>query len=308
MQQPLISIVLPTYNGSKYLATSVQSCLDQTWQNWELIIINDCSTDSTLAIAESFVARDSRIRVISNEKNLKLPMSLNRGFSEARGELFTWTSDDNYYAPQALETLANALLQQADAALVYADETLIDDDGNSTGTWVMGDVNQSVTAWKGCGGCFLYRRDMQTLLKGYDPSMFMIEDYDFFLRGFVQCKYLYINRADLYYYRFHPASLTGRYMPYVSDLQKLVIEKQLDALEPKINQQDFALLLRKLAVYYMTHKAHAGKFQLYMGRLRKVSMAQWLITLVYVPVKGLLNFGRQLWASFKVLLTQLWKA
>jgi glycosyltransferase involved in cell wall biosynthesis len=308
MHQPLISIVLPTYNGSKFLATSLQSCLDQSWQNWELIVINDCSTDNTLAIAESFAAKDSRIRIFSNEKNLKLPMSLNKGFSEAKGELFTWTSDDNYYSPHSLEILATALLQHADAMLVYADETLIDDDGNTTGTWVMGDVNQSVTCWKGCGGCFLYKREMQSQLKGYDPSMFMIEDYDFFLRGFVQCKYIYLNRADLYFYRFHPASLTGRYMPYVADLQKLVIEKQLDALQTKINQQDFALLLRKLAVYYMTQKANAGKFQLYMGRLRKVSLVQWLITLAYVPVKGLLNSGKQLLASFKVLLTQLFKA
>jgi glycosyltransferase involved in cell wall biosynthesis len=308
MHQPLISIVLPTYNGSKFLATSLQSCLDQSWQNWELIVINDCSTDNTLAIAESFAAKDSRIRIFSNEKNLKLPMSLNKGFSEAKGELFTWTSDDNYYSPHSLEILATALLQHADAMLVYADETLIDDDGNTTGTWVMGDVNQSVTCWKGCGGCFLYKREMQSQLKGYDPSMFMIEDYDFFLRGFVQCKYIYLNRADLYFYRFHPASLTGRYMPYVADLQKLVIEKQLDALQTKINQQDFALLLRKLAVYYITQKVNAGKFQLYMGRLRKVSLVQWLITLAYVPVKGLLNSGKQLLASFKVLLTQLFKA
>ncbi len=301
----LISIVLPTYNGARYLATSIESCMAQTYPHWELIIINDCSTDNTLEIANAFAEKDQRIRVVSNEQNLKLPMSLNKGFGLANGEYFTWTSDDNYYSKDALAVMLETLQQQPAATLVYADETLIDDDGKVTGIWQMGDVNQQVATWKGCGGCFLYKRNMQQVLKGYDPAMFMIEDYDFFLRGFVQFQYCYLQRADLYYYRFHPASLTGRFMPYVAVLQKLVIEKQLDALSKKIQPDDYALLLRKLSVHYMVNKGHTVKYAHYMQLLRKVSFRQWFTTLLYVPVKGLMRFALQTAKTVQLFFTQL---
>jgi len=82
--QPKVSIVLPVYNGAKYLRESVDSCLAQTFSNWELIIVNDCSTDESSAIAEEYAAKDERIRVIHNETNLKLPASLNAGFCQAK--------------------------------------------------------------------------------------------------------------------------------------------------------------------------------------------------------------------------------
>jgi glycosyltransferase involved in cell wall biosynthesis len=302
---PLVSVILPTYNGSRYLRQSVDSVLRQTYTNWELIIINDCSTDDTLQIAEEYAAADSRVKVFSNPKNLKLPMSLNRGFELAAGSYFTWTSDDNYYADNALQVLVHALETKPEAMLVYADETLIDDDGKITGTWQMGDVNQQVAGWKGCGGCFLYRSQMQAALRGYDPGMFMIEDYDFFLRGFTQFAYSYLQRADLYFYRFHPASLTGRYMPYVAVLQKLAIEKQLDTLSGKITPADYALLLRKLAVHYMVNKGHTAKYVHYMQRLRKVSGRQWFITLLYVPARGTARLAAQLWAGLRLFFQQL---
>src|SRR5688572_20908989 len=103
--EAMVSIVLPTFNGSRYLAESIESCLAQTYRAWELIIVDDCSTDETPSIIKSFEARDSRIRSIRNQKNLKLPGSLNAGFAEAKGALFTWTSDDNLYRPNALEVM-----------------------------------------------------------------------------------------------------------------------------------------------------------------------------------------------------------
>ena len=68
-RRELISIILPVVNGEKYLAQSIKSCLDQTYANLELIIVNDCSTDGSLVIAESFAAKDERVRVISNNNN-----------------------------------------------------------------------------------------------------------------------------------------------------------------------------------------------------------------------------------------------
>ena len=91
---PRVSIVLPSYNGERYIKESIDSVLNQSFTNWELIVVNDCSEDGTRRIVEEYAQNDSRVTIINNEKNMKLPKSLNIGFEVARGEYFTWTSDD----------------------------------------------------------------------------------------------------------------------------------------------------------------------------------------------------------------------
>ena len=127
--EKLVSIVLPTYNGEKYLADSIESVISQTYKNWELIIINDCSTDKTLEIAQSYAAKDNRIKVYSNDENLKVPKSLNRGFSLANGKYFTWTSDDNMYKPKAIEYMVNYLVNNNDTDMASCVMSLVSNNG-----------------------------------------------------------------------------------------------------------------------------------------------------------------------------------
>lgn len=95
----LISIVLPIYNGEKYMKQSIDSVINQTYANWELLIVDDGSTDNTAAIAREYAEKDNRIKYYKNPQNMRLPKTLNRGFSLATGDYLTWTSDDNYYYP-----------------------------------------------------------------------------------------------------------------------------------------------------------------------------------------------------------------
>ena len=104
---PKVSIVLPTYNGSAFITEAIDSILNQTFSDFELIIVNDCSTDNTFQLCKDYAQKDKRIKLISNSTNLKLPASLNVGFSYATGEYFTWTSDDNYYKDNAIEKMVN---------------------------------------------------------------------------------------------------------------------------------------------------------------------------------------------------------
>ena len=83
--ESLISIVLPIYNGEKYMRKSIDSVLAQTYANWELLIIDDGSTDNTAIIAQEYAAKDHRIRYYKNPENMRLPRTLNRGFSLAKG-------------------------------------------------------------------------------------------------------------------------------------------------------------------------------------------------------------------------------
>jgi glycosyltransferase involved in cell wall biosynthesis len=282
MTGPLVSIVLPTYNGSAYLEQSVNSCLAQTYRNLELIIVDDCSTDSTPEIAKRLAATDPRLIYIRNEKNKKLPLSLNTGFELAKGKYFTWTSDDNYYAPGAIEEMVKFLESSGDKKLVYTNYTTIDESGEPTGTVIFGDVNESMVKWKGAGACFLYHATIHHELKGYDASAFLIEDYDFFIRALTKTKFGYIDRTDLYYYRLHGGSLTSLYGFYNFDLQKIVIERQLKNLLPIAGRTDQALWFRKFAIYYGVSKNNTGRMNFYLQQLFGVSKSQAFITVAYI--------------------------
>ncbi|WP_276499333.1 glycosyltransferase [Pontibacter litorisediminis] len=200
----LVSIVLPTYNGEKFLKQSIDSCLNQTYQNIELIIVNDCSKDSSEDIIKSY--KDNRIRYYKNEQNLKLPASLNRGFSLAKGEYFTWTSDDNYYKNNAIDTLVRAL-EQSKSDLVYANYSTIDNDDNLTGTRIVGE-RRNILLDNVVKACFLYKSEMHNKLEGYRTDLFLVEDYDFWIRAAFNNFIFKPIKDELYFYRFHQGSLT----------------------------------------------------------------------------------------------------
>ena len=83
---PRVSVVMPVYNGEDYLAEAVDSIINQKFEDFELLIIDDGSTDRTPDIIKEFVAKDSRVRYIQNEKNLGLSQTLNKGIKEAQGQ------------------------------------------------------------------------------------------------------------------------------------------------------------------------------------------------------------------------------
>ena len=83
----VVSIVMPVYNGEKYLRQSIASVVNQTFKDWDLIIVDDCSTDSSPEIMNEYAKADDRIQVIHNEVNSKIPASLNNGFEKAAADI-----------------------------------------------------------------------------------------------------------------------------------------------------------------------------------------------------------------------------
>jgi glycosyltransferase involved in cell wall biosynthesis len=295
---PEISIILPTYNGSRFIRKSIDSCLNQTYPNFELIIVNDCSIDDTASILQEYASKDSRIKIITNEKNLKLPLSLNKGFDNASGKYFTWTSDDNYYTPFALEIMYNFLEKNPTTDLVYTNYTLINNSDETTGTRTFNNVYDSFHKWKGCGACFLYKSVVQTELKGYNPSFFLIEDYEFFVRAFVKFKFGYIDRTDLYFYREHAASLTGHFGSSVNDISKIAIERQIPELIKVLPKKEIALLYRKFAVFFAVQKNDIKKTDFFLQKLATESKKQLLTTMLYIPA---VKFIKAITVSFSVI-------
>ena len=205
----LISIVLPVYNGSQYLRESIESVLAQTYPHWELLIVDDCSKDSTPDIAEEYVHRDSRIRYYRNEQNLRLPRNLNKGFSLTKGDYLTWTSDDNRYYPTALERMHSALKNNPSAQFVFASCRIIDDKGNPVEQAAV--TQESISQIVGSnpvGACFMYTRKAYEVVGDYDPEMILVEDFDYWQRICMRFDFTVIEDT-LYDYRRHAGALTN---------------------------------------------------------------------------------------------------
>ncbi len=119
MHTPKVSIGLPVYNGENFLADAIQCALAQTFTDWELIICDNQSTDSTMDICRDFAERDSRIRVYQNERNMGVAYSYNRVFSLSRGQYFRWATHDDLFEPEFIESCLEVLEADSDAVLVF---------------------------------------------------------------------------------------------------------------------------------------------------------------------------------------------
>ena len=101
--EPKISLIMSVYNGEDYLSEAIESVLNQTFKEFELIVINDCSTDSTSQILDKYEKLDNRVKVHTNEVNLRLPSSLNKAISYAQGKYIARMDADDICLPQRLE-------------------------------------------------------------------------------------------------------------------------------------------------------------------------------------------------------------
>ena len=205
---PRVSIVLPVFDGERFLPEALASCRSQTFEDWELILVDDASTDRTVEIAQRAARDDGRIRVLRHARNRRLPAALNTGFDAARGELLTWTSDDNRFLPRALEEMIGFLDAQPEVGLVYTDYRLIDPEGRTVGHRRVGPPARLAV---GCavGACFLYRRRVAEAVGPWSEGFFLAEDYEYWLRAAKVTELAPLHR-ELYEYRVHPECLGAR--------------------------------------------------------------------------------------------------
>lgn len=114
----LVSIIMPSYNTEKYIANSIRSVVAQTYTNWELLIVDDCSTDNTDEIVAEF--RDKRIKYLKNEKNSGAAISRNRALREARGKWIAFLDSDDLWLPEKLEKQLR-FMEEHDYAFSFTD-------------------------------------------------------------------------------------------------------------------------------------------------------------------------------------------
>ncbi len=120
---PLISIVMATYQGEKYLKIQIESLLAQDYPNLEFIWVDDASTDQSLSILKAYASQDARIHIIENPKNEGHNAAFERGMKAANGDLLALSDQDDYWIPSKISTLVNGI---GDCSLVYSDSQLMD--------------------------------------------------------------------------------------------------------------------------------------------------------------------------------------
>jgi len=206
-----ISIVMPTYNGASHIQKSIESCLNQTYRNTELIIVDDGSIDDIKTVVDKF--NDNRIKYFKHNINLGLPAALNTGFEKTTGGYLTWTSDDNFYKPDALEIMVAYLKNHSDVDFVYSDFYIVNEKEKIVENYIPA-LPETLKKYSCVGASFLYTRKVYEKIGGYDINYFLAEDYDHFLKIYTNFKMAKISKS-LYYYRSHSNSLTEKYGDYM---------------------------------------------------------------------------------------------
>jgi len=223
-EKGLISVVLPVYNGADLIKSSIESVLNQTEKNFEFIIINDGSTDNTKEVIEEYAKRDKRITVI-NQENRRIPRTLSRGFSVAKGEFFTWTSADNIMPCDFLFKMKQELVKNPDTAMVFANMRLINEKGKThknhgwfeipfgSGNVIFpkNTLELNTYANNTIGAAFMYRKSAKDVLGCYSSFKHTLEDYDYWMRMNSLLNIHHTSFCEpIYYYRWHSGSLTAK--------------------------------------------------------------------------------------------------
>ncbi|NER80576.1 MAG: glycosyltransferase [Leptolyngbya sp. SIO1D8] len=199
---PAVSIVIPVYNGEKTIEATIASVLAQSFEDFELLIINDGSNDSTLEIVNSIA--DARLQVLSYP-NVGLAASRNRGIRAAVGEFISFIDADDLWTPDKLLTQVEALRQNPQAALVYSWTDCVNDRGRveRRGSYITAEGNVYAQLLLGnfldSGSNALVRREVFETTGGFDESLKAAEDWDMFLRLARSCEFVCVSKVQVLY-------------------------------------------------------------------------------------------------------------
>ena len=152
-QDDLVSIIMPSYNTADFISETIDSVLNQTYKNWELIIVDDCSTDNTDEVIEKYLS-DQRIRYLKNGKNSGAAISRNYALREAKGKWIAFLDSDDLWVPEKLEYQIN-FMKYNDYHFSYTNYEEIDEEGNSLNKLVTGPKKITkrgmfAYCWPGC--------------------------------------------------------------------------------------------------------------------------------------------------------------
>jgi glycosyltransferase involved in cell wall biosynthesis len=256
---PKVSIVIPTYNRAQYLVRAIRSVLDQSFQDFEIVVVDDASTDDTLQTVESF--RDPRIRYLRHDINRKEAGSRNTGVQNSQGEYIAFLDDDDAWLPQKLALQADLLDKSSvKVGVVYCSFLKIDaESGKMLGLWTAekrGNVWRSLSEknWIGIPSTVVVRRECFDTLGLFDEGVEFGLDYDMWVRISTVYEFEFV-KEPLVLRRVNHTRLSVNY------------ELVLKGAESKLRKYaDYFLLNRQ---YYSRRLLGMGVLYCYNGQVRR---------------------------------------
>lgn len=222
---------MPVHNAQKYITIAIESILNQTLKEFELIIINDNSKDKTLEILKFFSKKDSRIKIINNETRLNIANSLNKGIGFAKSEIIARMDSDDISLPDRLEIQYKLINSSKNIAVVGANIMLIDSEGKEIGLRNYPDSSEKL---KNClfryssfaHPVVMFRKKMFDEVDRYDPQYSPTEDLDLWFRLGRNYKFRSVPRT-LLKYRLDEKSSSHKAL---KDVEILVFKIRLKAM------------------------------------------------------------------------------
>ncbi|RLC61459.1 MAG: hypothetical protein DRI01_08460 [Chloroflexi bacterium] len=207
--KPKVSVVMSVYNGEKYLREAIESILNQTFTDFEFLIVNDGSTDGSLEIIQGYP--DERIRVINNEQNIGLTRSLNKAISQAKGEYIARQDADDISLPERFEQQLRYFDQYPEVALLGTSVYKIDEQGRVVGRIIVPAEpgGNLLRANQFSHGSTIFKREVVDRLGGYNELFRYCQDYEFW--GRIAKHYPVRNLPQpLYKLRFHRGNIRSQ--------------------------------------------------------------------------------------------------
>lgn len=208
-QADLVSVVMPTFNSSRYMKESIESVLNQTYSNLELLLTDDYSTDqATKQLLKDYMHRDPRVRIFLRPRNVGPAGARNYSIKKARGRYIAFCDSDDRWMPEKLERQLD-FMKAHGYCLVYSAYLSCDHNGKITGI-VTAPSRVSLSALKRDNkiGCLTAIYDTRPYGKVYMPLIRKRQDWALFLKILKQCKYAYGIKEPLAYYRNTPQSVS----------------------------------------------------------------------------------------------------
>jgi len=208
--KPIVSIIMPAYNAEKFISDAIQSVVNQTMENWELLIINDCSNDRTVAIIEKFLSSDDRIKLINNPKNVGVSETRNRGIKQALGEWIAFLDSDDLWKQDKLEKQFD-VAKSVNAEFLFTGASYINEEGKAfNGHFSVPYLNTFSSLKKqnviSCSSVLLKKHYFEDLKMENDQ---LHEDYVVWLKILRRGAYAYGVNQPLLIYRISRTSKSG---------------------------------------------------------------------------------------------------
>ena len=207
---PLVSIVTPSYNAEKYIAETINSVLNQTYQNWEMLIVDDISTDGTLDVIKRYTDKDDRIKSFVLEEKGGASLARNKAIREAKGKYIAFLDADDVWKVDKLEKQV-AFMEENGYDFTYHDYELIDENSERLGVMRKAPKKISyVRALLGCSvGCLSAMYNAETVGKVQINRLDKRNDDALWFKILEKCRVSYLLDENLALYRVGNSSLSS---------------------------------------------------------------------------------------------------